>query len=98
VLSHGDFDWPGLAIVNRLVERLGVEPWLMDAAAYRDAARRSGLELAGDPVPAVWDPALAPAMERLGVAVHEEAVLPVLLDALEDLVPRATRRRGPGGV
>ena len=95
LLSHGDFDWPGLAIVNRLVERLGVEPWLMDAAAYSAAVQRSGRELAGDPVPAAWDPALAPAMERVGFAVHEEAVLPALLDALEDLAPRAAGRGGP---
>ncbi len=53
----------------------------MGAADYQAAARsgRAALDLTGIPVAASWDPALAPAMARLGVAVHEEAVLGDLL-------------------
>lgn len=79
---HGDFDWPGIAIANRLVEQVGVRPWRMTAADYRDAAPGTGLRLAGREVAAGWDPQLAVAMRTLGVAVHEEAVLESLLEAL----------------
>ncbi|HYN28477.1 MAG TPA: TIGR02679 domain-containing protein [Dermatophilaceae bacterium] len=92
LLSHGDFDWPGVAIVNRLVHRLGVEPWLMDAVSYQRGAGDRGPELVGTPVAASWEPALAPAMVEVGRAVHEEAVLPFLLDALGSW-PRS--HRGP---
>jgi uncharacterized protein (TIGR02679 family) len=76
---HGDFDWPGVAIANRLVATVGGEPWLMSVADYRQAARADGPPLAGAPVEPSWDPALRAAMEKLGVAVHEEAVLDALL-------------------
>jgi uncharacterized protein (TIGR02679 family) len=79
LLYHGDFDWPGIAIANRLIATVGVEPWLMSAADYRPAARVDGPRLVGAPVEPSWDPALRAAMERLGVAVHEEAVLDALL-------------------
>ena len=38
---QGDFDWPGLAIGERVIAGLGAEPWRYDAAAYRDAAARA---------------------------------------------------------
>jgi uncharacterized protein (TIGR02679 family) len=78
---HGDFDWPGIAIANRLVADAGVRPWRMRSADYESAAG-PGLPLIGDPVEPVWDAELGAAMRHHGVAVHEEAVLPVLLDAL----------------
>jgi uncharacterized protein (TIGR02679 family) len=46
---HGDFDWPGLAIANRLVQQVGAQTWLMDAAGYTEAASSSELHLAGKP-------------------------------------------------
>lgn len=78
---HGDFDWPGVAIANRVIAEVGAQPLLMAAADYQAAARsgRAALGLTGVPVAASWDPALATAMARLGVAVHEEAVLGDLL-------------------
>jgi uncharacterized protein (TIGR02679 family) len=81
---HGDFDWPGLAIANRLITEVGAQPLLMGAADYQAAARsgRAVLDLTGGPVTASWDPALTTAMARLGVAVHEEAVLGELLTCL----------------
>jgi len=85
---HGDFDWPGVAIANRVIAEVGAQPLLMAAADYQAAARsgRATLDLTGVPVAASWDPALATAMARLGVAVHEEAVL-------DDLLTRLTTNR-----
>lgn len=82
---HGDFDWPGIAIANRLVAEVGVQPWLMSTLAYEAAARPHGLPLSGPLVEACWDAELAPAMRAHGVAVHEEAVIETLLQALVQL-------------
>ncbi|MDX6226717.1 MAG: hypothetical protein QOI76_107 [Frankiales bacterium] len=80
---HGDFDWAGLTIANRLVRAVGVQPWAMSPADYRAAP--PGLPLRGSAVEAAWDPALTVAMTARGVAVHEEACLPDLLDRLLSL-------------
>lgn len=79
---HGDFDWPGVAIANRLVGLVGVYPWQMNAEDYTAAARPDGPALQGRPVLPVWDLGLGAVMTRKGVAVHEEAVLNDLLDRL----------------
>jgi uncharacterized protein (TIGR02679 family) len=82
VRYHGDFDWPGVAIAGRLYAA-GVQPWRMGAADYRAAVTQlpegSRLPLAGSPAATGWDPALAEAMRRAQVAVHEESLLDVLL-------------------
>jgi uncharacterized protein (TIGR02679 family) len=71
---HGDFDWPGIAIANRLVAEVGCRPWRMSAADYAAAVRVGGLPLQGAPVLPSWDSSLGTAMREHGVAVHEEAV------------------------
>ena len=78
---HGDFDWPGIAIANRLSAQYGCRPWLMSAQDYLDAARADGLALDGKEVVAGWDDELAPAMRDRGVAVHEESVLGRILQS-----------------
>jgi uncharacterized protein (TIGR02679 family) len=80
---HGDFDWPGIAIANRLVRTLEVRPWRMTAADYRSAVGKlpDRLELTGLPLSPDWDPDLGSAMTELGTAVHEEAVLETLVMA-----------------
>jgi uncharacterized protein (TIGR02679 family) len=82
VRYHGDFDWPGVAIAGRILAA-GAQPWRMSADHYRDAltAARSTdkLPLAGTPGPTPWDPQLAETMSRSGIAIHEEALLDVLL-------------------
>jgi uncharacterized protein (TIGR02679 family) len=84
---HGDFDWPGVAIANRVVERFGAVPWLMGAGEY-DAGLRPGCpELEGAAVEPSWDPELGAAMRRHGRAVHEESVLQAVLDGLADATP-----------
>lgn len=85
---HGDFDWPGIALANRVIRRYAALPWRMDTADYEHLAARSQAEgipqlaLVGDPVNADWDPDLAPAMTALGIALHEEATLDLLVDDL----------------
>jgi uncharacterized protein (TIGR02679 family) len=85
---RGDFDWPGIAIANRMIGRYGARPWRMSAADYEEhvaAARDRGTPLqplAGPAVEATWDPELAPAMTALDAAVQEESALELLLTDL----------------
>jgi uncharacterized protein (TIGR02679 family) len=81
---HGDFDWPGVAIANRAIERYGVVPWRMTVDDYTRAARSDGLRLGDPAVEPVWDSELGAAMRTRNRAVHEESVLSELLDALAD--------------
>ncbi|KQV13214.1 MULTISPECIES: TIGR02679 family protein [unclassified Kitasatospora] len=82
---HGDFDWPGIALANRLVRRYRARAWRMAAEDYEQLAthtRAQGsppLPLSGTPVEAAWDAALRPAMTALGTALHEESALHLLL-------------------
>lgn len=85
---HGDFDWAGVAMANDAVARFGAVPWRMAAADYLGLPGR--LPLRGRRVEASWDPELAPAMAHRGLAVHEEAGLPELVQSFSELV--ATRR------
>lgn len=85
---HGDSDWPGTALANRIIRPCGAQPWRMGADAYELLAARSQTEgipqlpLDGQPVNAAWDPGLALAMTALGVALHEEVTLDLLVDHL----------------
>ncbi|MQS35268.1 TIGR02679 family protein [Streptomyces katsurahamanus] len=85
---HGDFDWPGIALANRIIHRYGAQPWRMGAEDYEHLAASSQtagipqLPLDGRPVSAAWDPHLAPTMTALGVALHEELTLDLLVDEL----------------
>ncbi|WP_413801421.1 TIGR02679 family protein [Streptomyces iranensis] len=85
---HGDFDWPGIVLANRVIRRYDAMPWRMGTADYEHLAARSQAEgipqlaLDGQPVSADWDSDLAPAMTALGVALHEEATLDLLVDDL----------------
>jgi uncharacterized protein (TIGR02679 family) len=86
---HGDFDWPGIALANRIVLRYRAQPWRMTAPDYEYLATRTQahgtpqLLLTGPRTEATWDAELAPTMDAIGIALHEEAALDVLL---EDLV------------
>lgn len=85
---HGDFDAAGLAICGRM-HRLGLEPWRMDSASYEAAVAEA--ELAGAQLPSErrrapetpWDPLLQAEFDRLHRVVHEERLLPGLLDLRE---------------
>ncbi|MFE9338449.1 DUF2399 domain-containing protein [Streptomyces sp. NPDC007063] len=85
---HGDFDWPGITLANRIISRYYALSWRMSAYDYeRLVAHNNGqgipqLSLAGLPVAADWDADLAPAMTALDVALHEEVTLDVLVEDL----------------
>lgn len=76
---HGDFDWPGVAIANRVLRATNAAPWRFGADDYLAADHLGAARLKGGPVDAAWDARLRPAMAQAGVAVEEERVLDVLL-------------------
>ncbi|MEW1925613.1 DUF2399 domain-containing protein [Streptomyces sp. NPDC088360] len=86
---HGDFDWPGITLANRIVERYDATSWRMNAGDYEYLAMRTELHntpqlpLSGALTEALWDPELAPTMQTVGMALHEEAALDLLLEDLE---------------
>lgn len=77
---HGDFDWAGLRIATALGSRVPWRPWRFRATDYLELVRSIGpgdpepLRLRDTPAESPWDPDLALAMERVGVAVEEEVV------------------------
>jgi uncharacterized protein (TIGR02679 family) len=79
IAYHGDFDWAGVAIAGRVIAA-GARPWRMSARDYAAALPRAGGQLLTEsPVATPWDPQLAVLMSQHGAAVHEEALLDVLL-------------------
>ncbi len=83
---HGDFDWPGIGIANRIIASFGALPWRMRATDYEAALTGTGQlitdlpQLEGLAVPTAWDPSLAESMLRHGRAVHEELVVESLVE------------------
>lgn len=95
VAYHGDFDWPGVGIAARVLDRLGGHgrPWRLGAADYEaalDQRRDHFSALEGTPVATPWESSLAETMNRRSVAVEEEAVIEALLADLNqsDVGPR----------
>jgi uncharacterized protein (TIGR02679 family) len=85
IFVHGDFDWGGLHIVSRAMQTIGAEPWRYDVAAYRQAVATVPTTRLSSRAPRELDPQLqelAAAIGGDGRAVHEEALLDVLLDDL----------------
>ena len=82
VRYHGDFDWPGIAIARRIIGQ-GAQPWRLGQADYHEALQRlpagRRLRLTGRPEATPWDGGLGPAMTTADVAVHEEAIVDLLL-------------------
>jgi uncharacterized protein (TIGR02679 family) len=82
VRYHGDFDWPGIAIARRVIDQ-GAQPWRLGCADYRGAVEHlpagRRLTLTGRAETTPWDPRLSPAMMTANVAVHEEAIVDLLL-------------------
>lgn len=85
VRYHGDFDWPGVAIARRLFAG-GAVPWRMGSSDYLTAVANIDsavrLPLTGVSEPTPWDQDLEAAMRRTNVAVHEEALLDLLVGDL----------------
>lgn len=82
VRYHGDFDWPGILIASRVLSAGGV-PWRMRAGDYVTAAGSGQFEpLEGARRATPWDKQLSRVMERTNAAVHEEAVVDILIGDL----------------
>lgn len=84
---HGDFDWPGLRIANRVMREQPAQPWRFGASDYIAAVRVApgpGRPLEGTAVEASWDEALTAAMRQHRVAIAEEALAASLLQDLDD--------------
>jgi uncharacterized protein (TIGR02679 family) len=86
---HGDFDWDGIDMANRIISRYRAQPWQMTHDAYRVAIRTrdESIVLYGTPRPTDWDPELAATMAEEGVAVFEEAVMDPLIAHLRSTRP-----------
>jgi uncharacterized protein (TIGR02679 family) len=82
VRYHGDFDWPGIAIARRIFDH-GARPWRFGRDDYIDAVDRlpvdSRLGLSGRVEATPRDEKLGAAMTATHVAVHEEAIVNLLL-------------------
>lgn len=78
---RADFDWAGLRIVKRGLERFpDAEPWRMSAEEYRAAPK--GIGLRGHRIDVPWDPRLGEEMAAAGRAVMEESLIGPLLQDL----------------
>lgn len=78
---HGDFDWGGLRIANRIFAAFGFRPWRYTAPDYQ-LAGGSNRPLKPPPADAAWDPDLRAAIIRGGQGVDEESLIDVLLNDL----------------
>jgi uncharacterized protein (TIGR02679 family) len=82
---HGDFDWPGLRIAGRVMAEFRARAWRFAAEDYEQAVTvlaDYAQRLTGMAVVADWDERLAPSMQRIGLAVPEEALADHLLSDL----------------
>lgn len=78
---HGDFDWPGIEMTAKLLQRYPCSPWRMAALDYLAGLTAEGnpVKLKGDPIATPWDPALAQVMADHGNAVYEETIADALI-------------------
>ena len=86
---HGDFDWPGIHIANRVLQDFGARPWRLHAADYLAAvagvaatSADSRAPLHGKAVVAAWDGTLTAALQTAQCAIAEEALAQTLLPDL----------------
>ncbi|GEP40902.1 TIGR02679 family protein [Brevifollis gellanilyticus] len=79
---HGDFDWPGIAIAERVFTEFGAKPWLFDLESYQAAMPLESRPLTGNPVSTPWSAALSQAMHTHGKAYDEERLADFLINAL----------------
>lgn len=81
LLYHGDFDWPGVEMTAKLLQRYPCKPWRMTAPDYVAglAAEGNPVPLKNGPIATPWDPALAQAMATHGAAVYEETIADALI-------------------
>jgi uncharacterized protein (TIGR02679 family) len=86
---HGDFDWGGIRIANKLYDEFQFVPWRFTTAdhtivvpnrsTHRQAKHRA---LQPPESAAIWDRELANSIRACGVCIEEESVIESLLDDL----------------
>lgn len=83
---HGDFDWPGVAIAAKVIDRHDARPWRMTASDYLTGVKagETPVALKGDQVATPWEPGLSETMRATGRAIYEETVADQLLTDLRD--------------
>ena len=94
---HGDFDWPGIAIANTVIEAFGAAPWRFGAADYQASLHQGAgttRPLRGAAVNARWDRALTKAMQDHGRAIDEEALAADLISDLGTGLKQALQNTG----
>ena len=83
---HGDFDWGGLRIANRIFKSYGFIPWQFTAAHHRRAVSNTGRHkmrpLRPPESEGLWDDELAPSIKQSNIAIEEEVLIE---DLLKDL-------------
>jgi len=80
---HGDFDWGGVRIANKLYAAFGFEPWRFTSASHGIRSRHHR-QLRPPEAEALWDRALSETIRRAGVSVEEESAIEELLADLTD--------------
>lgn len=80
---HGDFDWGGIRIANKLYAAFGFEPWHFTSASHRIRSKHHR-KLRPPEAEARWDRTLSETIRRAGVSVEEESAIEELLADLAD--------------
>jgi Protein of unknown function C-terminus (DUF2399) len=83
---HADFDSGGLQIASRALQTAGAQPWRYYVQDYREALSRAPTTGLSSRRPRQLDERLVPLAQALadsGRAVHEEAVIELLLEDLD---------------
>lgn len=85
---HGDFDWGGIRIANKLYATFGFVPWRFTSDSHRIRSQHHR-KLRPPESEAQWDRLLSDTMRRAGVSVEEESAIDELLS---DLINVSRRR------
>jgi len=87
-MYHGDFDWPGLQIGNRMMRTWQAQPWRFSARDYEAAVTSAPLER--QPIRCLRNGFVgsgsAANNQRCGIAIAEEAVATSLLEDLRRII------------
>lgn len=75
---HGDFDWGGIRIANKLYAAFGFEPWRFTTTSHCIRSNHHR-KLRPPEAEAGWDWTLSDSIRRAGVSVEEESAIEELL-------------------
>ena len=81
---HGDFDWGGIRIANKLYAAFGFEPWRFTSTSHCIRSKHHR-KLRRPESEARWDRSLFETVRRAGVSVEEESAIDELLADLTEL-------------